>query len=312
MNDTTPVKDTRWGSLARPDARRSLILFAVGALIGLGVAAYGLFTAAGTQTNTLPAEDVALVNGRHILRSDFVAQTEITQAANFNDTTREQRLKVLNDMLNEELLVQRGLEIDLAASDPDVRAAMVQGVNFQVTADITAQQPSDTDLRAYYEKNKDRYSGEGIMQMHDFFLTPSDEVGPADTRAILEKAAAEFRAGASPEMLKEKYKLNDPAKMDAGENFDFAAKIKLGPEVYAFAAPLQAGQTSQAFVQGINGDVHMIFMMKRSAPVARDFAAARDTVIQDFKRDAGRGVEEANIDYLKKKSEIVITPELRP
>ena len=311
MDDTTRVKDARWGSLARTDARRSLILFAVGALIGLGVAAYGLFTAAGTQTNTLPAEDVALVNGRHILRSDFVAQTEITQAANFADTTKEQRLKVLNDMLNEELLVQRGLETDLAASDPDVRAAMVQGVNFQVTADITAQQPAEADLMKYYEEHRDRYSGEGVMQMRDFFLTPSDEVGPAETRAIMEKAAADFRAGADPEELKAKYKLNDPGRLDTGENFDFAAKIKLGPEVYAIAAPLQARQTSQVFVQGINGDVHMVFMLKRSAPVARDFAAARDTVIQDFKRDASARVEQANLDYLKSKAEIVITPELR-
>jgi hypothetical protein len=189
---------------------------------------------------------------------------------------------------------------------------MVQGVNFQVTADITAQQPSDADLRAYYEMNKDRYAGEGVMQMHDFFLTPSDEVGPPETRAIMEKAAAEFRAGISPDVLKEKYKLNDAGKLDAGENFDFAAKIKLGPETYAIAAPLQAGQTSQPFVQGINGDVHMIFMMKRQAPVARDFAAARDTVIQDYKRDASRRVEDANIDYLKQKAEIIITPELRP
>src|SRR4051812_29280019 len=116
MNDTTASTDARWGSMARTDARRSLIMFAAGAAIGLSIAAYGLFTAAGTQTNALPAEDVALVNGRHILRSDFVVQAEITQATNFADTTKEQRLKVLNDMLNEELLVQRGLEIDLAAS----------------------------------------------------------------------------------------------------------------------------------------------------------------------------------------------------
>ena len=65
-------------------------------------------------------------------------------------------------MINEELLVQRGIEIDLAASDPDVRAAMVAGINVQVTADIASREPTDEGLRAYYDANKEEYAGEGI------------------------------------------------------------------------------------------------------------------------------------------------------
>ena len=56
-------------------------------MIGLSLAAYGLFTAEGTTTGGLPAEDVALVNGRHILRSDFITQTEITYAVDFEEST---------------------------------------------------------------------------------------------------------------------------------------------------------------------------------------------------------------------------------
>ncbi len=77
---------------------------------------------------TFPPEDVALVNGRQILRSDFLTQTQVESGVTFEETTQAQRRKVLNEMIDEELLVQRGLEIDLAATDPDVRAAMVAGV----------------------------------------------------------------------------------------------------------------------------------------------------------------------------------------
>ena len=301
----------RWGNFAQADARRSLLLFAAGALTGLAIAAYGLFTAEGTVTNALPPEDIALVNGRHILRSDFLAQAEITTATKFDETTPAQRQQVLKDMIDEELLVQRGIEIDLAASDPDVRAAMVQGVNLQVTADVIAAQPSDAELRAYYEQHRDTYAGEGVMQMRDLFITPTDDLTPPQARAAIEAAAAEWKAGAPIEAVMQKYKLHDAGKLDAGENFDFAAKIKLGPEVYAVAAPVKAGETSPIFVQGINGDVHMVFMLKRQLPVQRDFAAARDTVLQDYKREASRKVEQANIDYLKQKAEIVVTPELR-
>jgi len=108
--------------------------FALGTAFGLAIAAYGLFSAAGTRIQGVPPEDVALVNGRHILRSDFITQTQIETAKPFDQTSKEERLKVLSEMLDEELLVQRGLEVDLAASDPDVRAAMVTGVQLQVDA----------------------------------------------------------------------------------------------------------------------------------------------------------------------------------
>ena len=50
--------------------------FGIGTIIGLGIAGYGLFTAKGTVTRVVPPENVALVNQRPILRTDFIAQTE--------------------------------------------------------------------------------------------------------------------------------------------------------------------------------------------------------------------------------------------
>src|ERR1700730_152787 len=113
------------GPISEVNPRRSLILFAIGATLGLLIAGFGLFTAAGTKITGVPAEDVALINGPHILRSEFITQVQIVTAQPFDKTTKVQRQKVLNEMVDEELLVQRGLEFDLAASDPDVRMAEV-------------------------------------------------------------------------------------------------------------------------------------------------------------------------------------------
>ena len=62
--------------ISKPSVRRSMILLASGALIGLAIAGYGLFTAKGTRSRTVPPEAVALVNQRQILRSDFMTQTQ--------------------------------------------------------------------------------------------------------------------------------------------------------------------------------------------------------------------------------------------
>ena len=94
---------------------------------------------------------------------------------------------------------------------------------------------------------------------------------------------------------------------------DFAAKIKLGPETYDMATKLQANQFSEPFVLrgDINADVHVVYMLKRNAAIPRDYAAARDSVLQDLKRDATRKVQDENLTYLKQSANIVLAPEFR-
>jgi len=80
-----------------------------------------LFTARGTATRGIPAEAIATVNGRLVLRTDFVTQVQTQFGVAFAESTEAQRQRVLDDMVAEELTVQRGLDVDLASYDPEVR-----------------------------------------------------------------------------------------------------------------------------------------------------------------------------------------------
>jgi len=307
--DETSKREEGWGGMARVNPRRSLILFAGGAILGLVIAGIGLFTAAGTKVSGIPPEDVALINGRHILRSDFVAQTQIETALPFDQTTKEQRLKVLNEMVDEELLVQRGLEVDLAASDPDVRAAEVTGVQLQVDADILAQQPSDEQLQAYFMAHRDKYSAEGIMALRDFVIHPDESLSVEQAMAKAKEAAGAFRKGRDSDDIAATFGLRDSGKLDRGDLFDFAVKIKLAAGLYAAATKLSTRQAADPFVEA--GDVHLILMEKHDAGSVRTFAAARDAVMQDFKKEEQTRVENANVKYLKGKADIQLAPEFR-
>jgi parvulin-like peptidyl-prolyl isomerase len=307
--DEAIKREEGWGGMARVNPRRSLILFAVGAILGLVIAGFGLFTAAGTKVSGVPAEDVALINGRHILRSDFIAQTQIETALPFDQTTKEQRLKVLNEMVDEELLVQRGLEVDLAASDPDVRAAEVTGVQLQVDADVLAQQPSDEELQAYFTAHKDKYSAEGIMALRDLIIHPDESLSAEQAIAKASAAADAFRKGRDSDDVAASFGLRDSGKLDRGDLFDFAVKIKLAPALYAAAEKLSTRQAADPFVEA--GDVHLILMEKHDAGSVRTFAQARDAVMQDFKKEEQTRVENANLKYLKGKADIQLAPEFR-
>ncbi len=296
-------------SIAEPNPRRSLLLFASGAIFGLAIAGFGLFTAEGTRVSGVPSEDVVLVNGRHILRSDFLDQTEIETALPFAQTTQEQRMKVLNDMLNEELLVQRGLEIDLAASDPDVRLAMVTGVQVQVGADVLAQLPSDAQLQAYYDAHKDKYAGEGIMALRDLVLRKTEGESDDEVFEKAMKAAESFRKGDAPDNIAATLGMMDSGALDRGDLFDFAVKIKLAPELYAIVEKMKTGEASAPIAQA--DGIHVFLMEKRMAAEQRSFAEARDAVMQDFKREEQARVENANLTFLKSKADIQLAPEFR-
>ena len=292
----------------RIGSRRSLLLYAVGAVIGLGLAGVSLFTAKGTSVKSFPPEDAAMINGRHVLRSDFIIQTEVEAGVPFAQTTPVQRNHTLGAMIDEELLVQRGLETDLAATDPDVRAAMVTGVNLQVDADVLAQQPTQAQLKAYYDQHLEKYSSDGVMQIRDLVM-PINDLTPEAALAKGAQASADLAKGGPPEPVMARYGLKDSGRIDREDNFDFAVKAKLGEAIYKAVKDLRPGQVS-APVHSEDG-IHVVIMGKRIASVKLDFERAQDNVWQDYKREAREKIERANLNYLKSRAEIVMAPDYR-
>jgi len=292
--------------LSKPQVRRSMVFFALGALIGLAIAGYGLFTAKGTRSHSVPPEDLALVNNRPILRSDFMTQVQAQLAVPFAQSTPEQREKVLEDMVAEELQVQRGLEIDLPSFDPDVRTAMVAGVQLEIMADVMAQQPTEEQLRDYYEKHKGKYVGEGVLRMRDLVVKSG---------AAAQQAVTALRTGMPLEQVMQRHRLEDSGKLmdaghvDTGEIFEFAAKAKLGAEVYAAAATLLGDQVSDPIRQ--SDGIHVVVMLEHRMPVQEDYATAADKVWTDYKNEAQTRVREANVRYLRSRADILLSADAR-
>jgi len=301
--------------LSKPHVRRSMVVLALGALLGLAIAGYGLFTAKGTRSRSVPPEDLALVNNRPILRSDFMTQVQTEFATPFAESTPEQRAKVLQDMVAEELQVQRGLEIDLPSFDPDVRNALVAGVQLEVSADVMAQQPTGQELRAYYEAHKERYVGEGVLRLRDLVAKSGPAVTADQVAANAQRAVTALRAGMPVEQAVQRYGLEDSGafmaagRVDTGEIFEFAARAKLPKEIYAAAATLQGGQVSEPLPQG--DGVHVVVMLEHRMPLQEDYDAAADKVWTEYKNEAQARVREANVRYLRGRAEILYSPEAR-
>jgi parvulin-like peptidyl-prolyl isomerase len=288
-----------WRDPAGVSFTRSISLSAAAAVIGLIIAGAGLFTAKGTSTFLVPPEDVALVNQQPIARTDYLAQLRTLYGEDPSQTTLQQRRQVLNDMIREELFVQRGKELDVASADPDVRTAMVAAVEQSVAADAMTSQPGEADLQAYYLGHKDRYAGEGTLAVRDLLFA-----SPEAAR----QAAQALRAGAAVNSVLTRTGGRDTQHVH-GDEFYFAAQIHLGAPLFEAARRLSAGQVSAPIVQP--DGVHLLVVGKNEPPVVRTYETARDAVLNDYRAASIDRLQAKSASFLRKRANILIAKDLR-
>jgi parvulin-like peptidyl-prolyl isomerase len=285
-------------SLARPDARRSLILCATGAILGLAIAGFGLFTAEGTRTASVPAEDAAVVNQIPILRSDFLQQLRALHDVDLSRATPAQKKQVLDDMIREELYVQRGVELGMANDDVDVRTALVAATEGQTALDATTAGATDEELRAYFNAHRGAYAGEGTIELADWLV-------PIGQESRASAIAAALRGGATPQSQS----LVTSGKVDDGQEYYFAARIHLGPALFDAAVPLKDGEASAPFA--VAGRTHILVMKHNRPPPPVVFEKVRDQVFGNFVRDKIARLEQGNARFLRKRADIKIAPDLQ-
>ena len=295
----TPPKPRGWRDFAHVSLKRSLILSGAGAIIGLLMAGFALFTAKGTSTLVVPPEDVALVNQQPIARSDFYLQLKALYNVDFAQTTRAQRQAVLDQMIREELFVQRGKELDMASVDPDVRTAMVSAVEQGIAADVVASKPSDEKLMAYYKAHQETYSTLGRMTVRDLVF-PTPDAAASASQAL--------NAGAEPGAVATQYHGKDSGRVQ-GEEFYFAAKIHLGDAMFAAARPLAARQASKP-MPAADG-VHVLYMVNNLTPKPNSFADARSQVLADYEKEAIDRLQKGDEKFFRKRANVLIAPDMR-
>lgn len=297
MPDTNPVPASVW-DVHQPSTRRSLILCGVGALAGLLIAGFGLFTAQGTRTFVVPPEDAAIVNTVPLLMTDYIGQITAAYNVPFAQATPAQKRKILDDMIREEIYAQRGVELGLPADDIDVRQALVAGTEAVVAQDAMTELPGDADLRGWYDTHRDRYSSEGEMRLQEFVL-PRVRAGDAG------RVVAALRGGASPASLN----LKSSGRTDDGDEFYFAAKAHLGDRIFAVARALNDGAISDA-IPASDG-AHILVMNHNQAPRPSAYEAVHDRVLHDYLDAKVSRLQAGNERFLRKRADIRIATQLQ-
>ena len=298
-------------------------LLLVGAAIGLALAAWGLLEkrveghglSAGSPSQDLSPEQAAIVGDRVIRRVDYermLAGLERDLRNPIDDATRR---RVLERMIDEELLVQQALALGLASADRRVRGELVSGLVDSLVAEADGDAPSDVEVEAHYRANLDFFTRPGRLRVEALFFAARraselgvnpDAAGSARERA--EKARVRLVAGDAPERVEKR--LGDPRVAAVPDALLPIAKLRdyLGPRVVASLADLAPDIWSEP-IESAEG-CQLVRIVEREAHDVPPFQEVEPLVRQDLVRQRGDAALRRYLDTLRQQARIERNEEL--
>ncbi len=133
--------------------QRALLLLAAGSVVGILLGTATALHKSGSDASILLDNAIALVNGKSIREEDYARALALVEGDKRSEITAEDRAGVLDRLIEEELLIQRGIEIGLVDSNRSVRKAITQAMLASIIAESVSAQPSEDELRTFYAEN---------------------------------------------------------------------------------------------------------------------------------------------------------------
>jgi hypothetical protein len=149
------------------------VLLAVGAATGIALAAAGVLRSSN-EAGPLTRGTIARVNDRLISQERYSRSLEMLASDKRNELTHADRVHVLSRLIEEELLIQRGVEIGLVASDPSVRKSIAAAMIQSIIADAASVPPSRDELEEFYAQNVSFFTGPGRFRVQQIVFRGQD------------------------------------------------------------------------------------------------------------------------------------------
>ena len=261
-----------------------------GALAGLLAAGFGILRQADSG-NDLPANAVASVNDQIISRDNY---DRAIARLGTNRNSEDNSARVLQRLVDDELLVQRGLELGMAQSDAAVRNAIIESLIASVTAEADAAGPSDEELQQYLLENADRFS---------FVASVAVAAWQTDDEAAAQSFVTALRHDGSVNVSDAIGPIPDlPAGLTPIEQLrDF-----LGPGITAAAADSPLG-SSAVFAR--RGRWLVVQVLEKESAIVTDLGTIRNRVLLDYRRNLAEQTLRDYLDNLRRRADVnVVKP----
>jgi len=212
-----------------------------------------------------------------------------------NPIDEAMRRRVLDRMIDEELLVQRALDLGLAVIARSVRGELTSGLIDSIVSDVDAEEPSEREVARHYDENIDFFTRPGRLRAQALFFSArgedADPRGPARSRA--EEALVRLRAGEPANDIERM--LGDRQISSLPDTLLPASKVRdyLGPTILEKLLGLETRSWSEPISSG--SGLYLATPLEREAAIVPPLDEIESLVRQDLKRRRG---DDALRDYL--------------
>jgi parvulin-like peptidyl-prolyl isomerase len=286
-----------------PDAapRRPLAWLAAGAAVGVAVAAWGLL---GTDARSagLPDGVIASVNGTLLYVDDYTRLVEGVESDTREPASPELRRRVLDRMIEEELLVQRGVELGLVESDRRVRADITQAMIQSIVVETEDERPEEGELRRFYDEEAGFFTQPGRVRAGQVFFRVA---GPADEAALRARGEeAQRRLVAGEPLARVRAELGDEEVSPIPDTLLPPAKLReyVGPTALRAVMELAPGAISAPVRSGMG--LHVFQLIEREEARVPPFEAVAEQVQAEWVRRAGDRALRGYLDDLRESAQV--------
>lgn len=267
--------------------------------VGLAAALWSALGGGGLQPLPPGGPVIARVDGVDILRADYDLAVEALTLDKRNPLTSEDRARALNRLIDEALLVQRGLDMGLGETDPAARKAIVQAMLQFATQAAAARMPQPGELDAFAKARPELLRDQDSIRVRAISFAVADAPGAARFRAAIAAgqsfAQAAHASGGALEPIP-----------DALVPMDRLAGVG-GPRVQEAAASLNAGEVAGPISTGDR--ILFLYVVERRAPELRDIATSRDIVEAAWRRQIEAEAVDDQLAALRRRAAIAKAPD---
>ncbi len=262
--------------------RSPTVVLAVGATIGVLMAAYGI-ARPSIEHRDVPKGAVAVVNGTAITTVDYQQALQALKSDRKRQSLEPgDRERVLERLVDEELLLQRALALDIPRQDGKIRASLTRAMIASIVGEVEEAPPSEAALEAHFEAHRDYFRQPTLLEVEQiFFSTAGDGGAPALGRA--QAATGRLKAGESFEDVARDADSPPVALprglLPLGKLVDY-----LGPTAARTASELEGDGASGPVLSG--DGYRLLRVTARSGSAPASFTDVREQVAVDYRRRA--------------------------
>lgn len=275
----------------------------LGAGLGLCLAATGAFVSTPANFST---HYVARVNGKEITQHELdvaLARTSGTGLTPATIPAHVQHRQALDFLIDQELLIQRGVEIGLLDSDRTVRKALGMAMIDTIVAAVLKQEPTEDTLQTFYASHQAVFRVPSRLRVQQVTFSATGDLSLAQTQA--EQAAQALDAGMPFPEVQQRFGAAEDVPLPDTLLPSHVLRRHVGPTLTQTALAMQVGEISAPVLSPMG--YHILRVAERQAERMRPYQEVKQEVRAEyFRRERDKALDHV-LEQLRRESTILLS-----